>query len=82
MDWGLLLLCKLVVSVYCCCYGLFPLVADFWSEEILRIACHLAAKFGTKHAVFAVEDLFAICESYRGVVLLFMFLLVDAVFII
>ncbi len=55
-DWVFLIVgvfflrCKRVVSVYHCCFCMFPLVVDFWSEELLRNKCHLAAKLGTKLA--------------------------------
>ena len=74
--------CKRVVSIYNCCFCCIILLLISGVKKYLQNECHLAAKFGTKLAVFAVGVLFAICESYRGVVLIFMFLLVDAVFII
>jgi hypothetical protein len=39
-DWVFLLgeifflRCKRVVSIYHCCFGLFHLVFDFWSDEV------------------------------------------------
>jgi hypothetical protein len=39
-DWVFLVVgifflrCQRVVSIYHCCFGLFHLVVDFWSEEI------------------------------------------------
>ena len=34
IGWGLLLICKRVVYIYCCCLSLSTLVIDFRSEEI------------------------------------------------
>jgi hypothetical protein len=32
---GLLLRCNWVFSIYHCCFCLFRLVVDFWSEEVI-----------------------------------------------
>ncbi len=34
VGWGLILRCKRVGSICCCCFCLFSLGVDFWSEEI------------------------------------------------
>jgi hypothetical protein len=35
VGWGLLLRCNWVFSIYHCCFCLFHLVVDFWSEEVI-----------------------------------------------
>jgi hypothetical protein len=35
VGWGLLLRCNRVFSMYYCCFCLFHLVVDFWSEEVI-----------------------------------------------
>jgi hypothetical protein len=35
VGWGLLLRGNRVFSIYHCCFGLFHLVVDIWSEEVI-----------------------------------------------
>ena len=52
------------ICFFFCCF------ADYYLSGCFHIACHLAAKFGTRLAAFSVYVFFAIYDSYLGVLLL------------